>query len=191
MSKVYISSLESPFARELARLFEQDGFCVTTSPKEGLEYFIDMTECRLPEDQTAVGAGIDPKVLDQAYQENVCKPLAALEKAFPAMEGKKRICFLSSKDASVNYSEKIQGYGYSMSKAALHNILTITKNTWLPKGYTFRLFDPMTGTYCPLKAAAAAFRYFTIDRYLDDDDYDRYDEKNLLLRDALGREIPW
>ena len=191
MSKVYISSLESPFANELSRLFENDGFTVVTEPEEGLEFFIDVTECRLPEDNKAVGAGIDPKVLDLAYQENVCKPLAALEKAFSTMEGRKRICFLSSVDASVNYSEKIQGYGYSMSKAALHNILTITKNTWLPEGYTFRLFDPMTGKYCPKKAAAAAYRYFTTGRYLDDDDYDRYDEKNLLLRDALGREIPW
>ena len=191
MSKVYISSLDREFSRELSRLFEDHGYTVTTEPEEGLEYFIDVTDRRLPEDHAAVGGGIDPKVLDQAYLENVCRPLAALEKAFPSMTGKKRICFLSSRDASVNCSEKITGYGYSMSKAALHNILTITKNTWLPEGYTFRLFDPMDGTYCQKKAAASAFRYFTQDRYLDDDDPDRNDEKNFLLRDALGREIPW
>lgn len=191
MSKVYISSLESEFGKELAAQFEQNGYTVVTEPEDGLEYFIDVTDCRLPEDDKAVGAGIDPAVLDRAYQENVCKPLQALEKAFRSMTGVKRIGFLSSVDASTNYSEKIKGYGYSMSKGALHNILTITKNTWLPSGYTFRLFDPMTGRYCQKKAAAAAYRYFTLGRYLDDDDYDRDDEKNLIIRDALGREIPW
>lgn len=191
MSKVYISSLESTFGKELAAQFEKNGYTVVTEPEEGLEYFIDVTDCRLPEDNKTVGSGIDPKVLEKAYEENVCKPLKALEKAFPGMTGVRRICFLSSADASVNASEKIAGYGYSMSKGALHNILTITKNTWLPKGYTFRLFDPMTGSYCPVKAAAAAYRYFTNGRYLDDDDYDRDDEKNLIIRNALGKEVPW
>ncbi|MBQ6550157.1 MAG: hypothetical protein IJL78_01980 [Lachnospiraceae bacterium] len=191
MSTVYISSLESDFGKALAKEFEKNGFSVVTEPCGGLEYFIDVTECRLPEDDKAVGMGIDPEVLDRAYQENVVKPLQALEKAFHGMTGAKRICFLSSKDASTNWSEAIKGFGYSMSKGALHNILTITKNTWYPKGYTFRLFDPMTGSLCPEKAAAAAYRYFTNGRYLDDDDYDRDDEKNLIIRDALGREIPW
>ena len=97
MSTVYISSLESDFGKALAKEFKKNGFSVVTEPCGELEYFIDVTECRLPEDDKAVGMGIDPEVLDRAYQENVVKPLQALEKAFHGMTGAKRICFLSSK----------------------------------------------------------------------------------------------
>lgn len=192
MSKVYISSLESNFGRSLARMFEKNGYTVTQEPEPGLEFFIDVTEYRDPRDDKEVGEGIDPALLEEAYERNVCFPVKALDKAINSMEGKKRICFLSSRDASSNISEKVSGFGFSMSKAALHNILIILKNTMIEKGYTFRLFDPMTGSYCAQKAAAAAYQYFVTDRFFDE--YagpERNDEYNLILRDALGREIPW
>ena len=79
-----------------------------------------------------------------------------------------------------------------MAKAALHNILTITKNGLIERGFTFRLFDPLTGEYPPELAAKSAYVYFTRDRYFDNDaDKSREDERNLILRDAKGREIPW
>ena len=80
-----------------------------------------------------------------------------------------------------------------MSRAAMHNILTITKNGLIEQGFTFRLFDPMTGEYPAEKAAAAAFVYFTRDRFRDDSSSSKFreDERNLMIRDAYGREIPW
>lgn len=90
------------------------------------------------------------------------------------------------------YSEATSGYGHHMAKAALNQILTITKNALLPKGYTFRLFDPLTNTYPAQKAAAAAYVYFTRDRFDDGPGQpSRNDEQNLIVRDALGRELPW
>ena len=51
----------------------------------------------------------------------------------------------------------------------------------------------MTGDYPAEKAAASAFVYFTRDRFWDDSDDSKFrqDERNLIIRDALGREIPW
>ena len=43
------------------------------------------------------------------------------------------------------------------------------------------------------RSGASSVVYFTRDRYYDEDDHNtsRYDEWILMLRDALGREIPW
>lgn len=193
MSKVFISALDSAFAKELAALFTKNGFEVTTDPEESVEFFIDVTEAHIEGDDKAFGEGLSQDVIVKSYEENVCKPIARLEKAFHNMNGKKRICFISTKNASVNQSGATAGYGYNMSKASLHQILLITKNTYVDEGWTFRLFDPLTGEYPPEKAAAAAFMYFTRDRYYDEDDLNplRMDERHFMLRDALGREIPW
>ena len=195
MSKVFISELDSAFAKALAALFEQNGFTVVTDPGEAVEYFIDTTETHVEGDDKKLGEGLDQDVLVKSYDELVCKPLARLEKAFHQMTGKKRICFISTKNASVNQSESQCGFGYNMAKAVMHQIMMITKNTYVKEedGYSFRLFDPMTGEYPAEKAAAAAYVYFTRDRYYDEDDHNtsRYDEWILMLRDALGREIPW
>ncbi|MBR5680809.1 MAG: hypothetical protein IKX19_09165 [Clostridia bacterium] len=79
-----------------------------------------------------------------------------------------------------------------MAKAALNQILTVSKNGLRERGFTFRLFDPMTGEIPPEKAAASAYAYFTRDRFDDGPGrLDRDDENNLVIRDALGREIPW
>ena len=192
MNKVYFTSLESDFAKALAKRFEENGFEVTTETGINIEYFIDTTDFRPEGDDRALGEGILPEAGIRSYEKNVCEPIDKLDQCFYYMVGKKRICFLSSKESSISLSEETRGYGHHMAKAALHQILTITKNGLIERGFTFRLFDPLSGEYPAEKAADSAFVYFTRDRYIDNDvDKSREDERNLILRDAKGREIPW
>jgi len=186
MSKVYISSVESAFAKELAALFEKEGYAVVTQPEAGIEYYIDVTDAQVPGDDKRVGEGIDATAAVMAYHQNVCEPLDRLSRALPDMVGKKRICFLNDARSSINYSTETRGYGRNMSRAAMNLILVLSKNGLLEQGYTFRLFDPLNGP-------KAAMGYFTRDRFMDDewDGIGRNDEKNLIIRDALGRELPW
>ena len=191
MSKVYITSLQSEFAKELAALFAQKGYEVTAEPADGVEYFIDVTDAAVAGDDKRVGDGLDAAAMAEAYRKNVCEPIAKLEKVLPGMVGKKRICFINSVRASVNWSEEICGYGHNMSKAALNQILVLTKNGLIEEGFTFRLFDPLNGKVCAKNSAGSAYVYFTRDRFSDGDNLFRMDERNLVVRDALGREIPW
>ncbi len=192
MKKVYLSEESSRFGARLARRFREAGYEITCEPEPGLSVFVDLTDEELTEDSRAAGEGIDAEAAAEAYRKNVCGPISRLDTAFPDMTGPKRICFLAARQASVEWSVATSGYGRLMARAALYQILTITKNTWLEKGYTFRLFDPMRGETDPEKAADAAFVYFVRDRYDDGpDNPSRNDEANLLVRDAFGREIPW
>ena len=191
MSKVYITSQESEFAKELAALFAQKGHEVITEPADGVEYFIDVTDAAVAGDDKRVGDGLDAAAMAEAYRKNVCEPIAKLEKVLPGMVGKKRICFINSIHASVNWSQDTAGYGHNMSKAALNQILVLTKNGLIEEGFTFRLFDPMAGRVAAKAAAGSAYVYFTRDRFSDGDNLFRMDERNLVVRDALGREIPW
>lgn len=193
MSKVYISSLDSAFAKALSKLFAEQDFEIVTEPVDGIEYFIDVTDAYIEGDDKKVGEGINMAAAAMAYRKNICEPIANLEKALPAMVGKKRICFLNSVKASINYSEETSGFGHNMSKAALNLILVLTKNGLIRDGFTFRLFDPLDGKVSPENAAKVALGYFMRDRFFDDpaDGIGRNDELNLIVRDALGREIPW
>ena len=193
MSKVYISSLESAFAKALAALFEGEGFEIVTEPAAGIEYFIDLTDVCVPGDDKRVGEGIDSAAAAEAYRRNVCEPLDRLSRALPDMVGKKRICFLSDARSSINYSTEVSGYGHNMSRAAMNLILVLSKNGLVKQGYTFRLFDPLDGQVAPERAAKIAMGYFTRDRFIDDewDGIGRNDELNLIIRDALGRELPF
>ena len=189
---IFFTRTDGDFARALADMFESRGDTVTSDPALPADFFIDTADFRDPDDCAAAGEGIDGEAALRSFHENVSVPLALLEKVLPHMTGKRRICFLTSEVASVNRSGAVRGYGRNMGKAALHQILTVAKNGLRERGYTFRLFDPMTGEIPPEKAAASAYVYFTRDRFDDGPGRpDRDDENNLIIRDALGREIPW
>ena len=191
-NKVFFTDLSGEFAKALAKYFEADGFEITTEIGVNIEYFIDTTDYRPADDDRKVGEGISEEAGREAFIRNVCEPIDLLDRCLYYMVGKKRICFLSSSASSISMSGETAGFGRNMSKAALHQILTITKNGLIERGFTFRLFDPLAGEYPAEKAAASAYVYFTRDRYFDNDaDKSREDERNLLLRDAKGREIPW
>ena len=189
---IFLTKTDGPFARALAGSFTANGDTVTADPSVSADFFIDTTDFRDPGDDRAAGDGIDAEAAVRSFRANVSEPLALLSEVLPRMTGKKRICFLSSRDGSVNWSTATTGYGRNMAKAALHQILTVTKNGLRERGFTFRLFDPMTDKVPPEKAAASAYAYFTRDRFDDGPGRpDRDDENNLVIRDALGREVPW
>ena len=189
---IFFTEIESSFSRALAGFFTANGDTVTFDPAVSADFFIDTTDCRDPGDDRAAGDGIDAEAAVQSFRANVSEPLALLSQVLPRMRGKRRVCFLTTRDASVNWSTATTGYGRNMAKAALHQILTISKNGLREKGFTFRLFDPMTGEVPPEKAAASAYACFTRDRFDDGPGKpERDDENNLVIRDALGREIPW
>ena len=189
---IYFTKTDDVFSRALAGFFTANGDTVTSDPAADADFFIDTTDFRDPDDDRALGDGVDAEAAVRSFHENVSEPLMLLEHVLPRMTGKKRICFLTTRDASVNWSEATSGYGRNMAKSALHQILTVTKNGLRERGFTFRLFDPMTGEIPLEKAAASAYAYFTRDRFDDGPNRpDRDDENNLVIRDALGREIPW
>jgi len=158
-----------------------------------IDIYIDVSDERSPSDTFNVRSGINDKVIHDLYDANVTRPMAMLETFFPLLEAGefKRLCFLTSAEASINETRAIDGLGYKMAKAGLHNFLQITRNVLAPKGYTIRAFDPMHREVSPHAAANAALNYFTRRRGIEGGDPLRDDEGNLVFRDAEGRQHTW
>ena len=196
---VYFTTFDSPFAEACAYAFAQNGHQVITGClPERMDLFVACENEKLAGDDIAVCCGIDPDLVMESVRRNLCAPIKALESALPALDAGalKRVCFLTSgKYASVNQSTETAGYGYAMAKAALSQALKICYNKLSKEGYTFRLFDPMQdrADAPALPAAAfAAYEYFTRMRAYDPDNrVHRNDDSRFVLRDAMGREIPW
>jgi len=165
---------------------------------EGLDIYADVSDERGPcgqdlRDNFNVRGVINDKVMRELYEENVIRPMAMLEAFIPLLEAGKgrRLCYLTSAQASINETRCTDGYGYKMAKAGLHNFLQITRNVLAPKGYTIRVYDPMPHDVSAELAAEAAFNYFTRRRGIERDDPQRDDEGNLVFRDAYGRQHTW
>jgi NAD(P)-dependent dehydrogenase (short-subunit alcohol dehydrogenase family) len=206
---VLITALTKDFDKKLAAVFAREGYKVfaignekidgvtllapdlNTLQSSCIDIYIDVTDERSEADNFNVRDGINDDVMRELYEANVIRPMAMLEKFFPFLEkGKgKRLCYLTSTEASINETRGTDGYGYKMAKAGLHNFLQITRNVLAPKGYTLRVFDPC------LKpdeiSAQAAFNYFTRRRGIERGDPQRDDEGNLVFRDAYGRQHSW
>ena len=136
---IFFIQTESPFSRALAGFFTANGDTVTSDPAVSADFFIDTTDCRDPGDNCAVGDGVNAEAAVRSFRANISEPLDLLSQVLPRMTGKKRVCFLTTRDASVNWSTATTGYGQNMAKAALHQILTITKNGLREKGFTFSI----------------------------------------------------
>jgi len=158
-----------------------------------IDIYVDVSDERSPSDNFTVRSGLNDNVMRNLYEANVIRPMAMLEAFLPLLEAGegKRLCYLSSAEASINETRDIDGLGYKMAKAALHNFLQITRNVLAPKGYTIRAFDPLYRELSPQLAAEAAFNYFTRRRGIENEDTLRDDEGNLVLRDAYGRQHSW
>jgi len=158
-----------------------------------LDYMIDTTNYRSPKDTFTIRDGIDCAVIEQVYRKNVLRSMALLEAFLPFLdkgEGK-RLFYLTSAEASINETRHINQFAYNMSKAALHQFIQMTRNKLAPKGYTFRVFDPMLGEVSTEAAAESAYSYITRRRGTENHDPLRDDEDNLVFRDALGRQHCW
>jgi len=217
MKVVLITELKNDFDRKLAAAFAQEQYKVYAISEEQLEgvtslslelkeasaalekessyidIYIDTSDKRCPSDNFNVRSGIDDKVMRELFDANVTRPMSLLETFLPLIEAgeAKRLCFLTSAQASINETRETDGYAYKMAKAALHNFLQITRNVLTPKGFTFRAFDPSLNEADAKTAASAALNYFVRRRGVERGDERRDDEGNLVFRDAYGRQHTW
>jgi len=215
LKKEFDKKLAGVLAREGCRVFalgEDEAPGVTllgSDPKKAadtllkdaglIDLYIDISDERSALDNFNVRSGLSDQVMRELYDANVIKPMAMLETFFPLLEAgvTKRICFLTAAEASINEARGTEGYGYKMAKAGLHNFLQITRNVLAPKGYSIRVYDPCqsaadaAGIVTAEMAAEAAFNYFTRVRGIERGDQNRDDEKNLVFRDAYGRQHSW
>jgi NAD(P)-dependent dehydrogenase (short-subunit alcohol dehydrogenase family) len=224
MKVVLITAFNNDFDKNLALAFASEGYKVYVmgnAEAEGITFiptdikpaaeavqkdsgfidiYIDVTNENSSSDNFNVRTGINEQVIHDLYEANVTRPMAMLEAFMPLLEagGGKRLCYLTTAEASINETRAVDGLGYKMAKAALHNFLQITRNALAPKGYTIRAFDPCQAGNCsreqevsaPL-SAQAALNYFTRRRGMERDDPNRDDEGNIVFRDAWGRQHTW
>jgi NAD(P)-dependent dehydrogenase (short-subunit alcohol dehydrogenase family) len=224
MKVVLITAFNNDFKKNLATAFSREGYkvyvmgnaeaegitVISTDIKQAAEavkkdsgyidIFIDVSNENSLSDNFNVRTGINEQVIQNLFEANVTSPMALLEAFMPLLEAGngKRLCYLTSAEASINETRAVDGLGYKMAKAALHNFLQITRNALAPKGYTIRAYDPCQVGNCsperevsaPL-SAQSAFNYFTRRRGMERDDPNRDDEGNLVFRDAWGRQHTW
>ncbi|MCL2187222.1 MAG: hypothetical protein FWC16_03505 [Defluviitaleaceae bacterium] len=199
MKNIVIAAKETDFEKALAAVFTREGYHVHSASdlpsdfNEPIEYLLDTTDKYNEEDTFTLTGGINADVIEQTLRENVLVSMALLERFLPQLDAGqgKRLFYISSAEASINETHAERGYGYRMSKAALHQFLQMTWNKLTPKGYTLRLFDPMTEDVLPHAAAEAAYHYVTRRRGMENEDGRRDDEDRLVLRDAFGRAHGW
>jgi len=203
MKTILFSAISGEFERNLAEIFAKENFRVviaddveasqTLQPSDSVDIFIDTTDIHLPEDTFTLQDGIRNDIIEQTFRQNVLHSMQLLEKHLPNLDAGqgRRICWLSSVGASLNATRDTCGYGYNMAKAALHQFIQNVSNKLTPRGYSFRVFDPLKDEVTPKQAAGAAFHYITRRRGTENHDPKRDDESNLTLYDALGRAHPW
>ena len=197
MKTVLITRHKTAFEKNLYKAFEREGYnvCISGSkePEDNIDIYIDVSDERSNEDAFTIRDGLDEKVINKIYKANVTKPMKMFEKYLPLMDAGegKRICFLTSAEASINETKNVNGYAYNLSKAAMYNFIQMASNKLAPSGYTWRVFDPMHEDVDAKASAEAAFNYFTRRRGTENDDPQRDDENRLVFRDALGREHTW
>jgi len=158
-----------------------------------IDIYIDVSDERSASDNFNIRDGMNEQVIRELYDANVIRPMAMLEAFMPLLENGegKRLCFLTSAEASINETRAVDGFGYKMAKAGLHNFLQITRNVLAPKGYTIRAYDPMYHEVTAELSAEAALNYFTRRRGIEGGDNKRDDEGNIVFRDAYGRQHSW
>jgi NAD(P)-dependent dehydrogenase (short-subunit alcohol dehydrogenase family) len=197
MKNVLITKQSNAFEINLAEVFRREGYTVYIANideiADRIDIYIDVSDERDTADNFTIRNGPDEAVIRKVYEANVLKSMEMLEKYLPLLdEGNgKRICYLTSAEASINETRDTDGYAYKMSKAALHMFLHMVANRLTPGGYTYRVYDPMHEEVEPKASAEGAFNYFTRRRGTENDDPERDDENRLVFRNALGREHAW
>ena len=216
---VLLTQINKDFDRKLAEAFVREGYKVFAIGGRGpaiegvtylpgdlkqaaeliekkiykIDIYVELSDERDDEDSYTVRDGLDEANIRSLYEKNVLQPMATLEvfiNLLDAGDGK-RLCFITSADASINEAREVSGYGYALSKAAMSNFYQMISNRLTPSGYTFRVYDPMRGEVDPEAAAEGAFNYFTRRRGTERANPLRDDENRLVFRDALAREHTW
>ena len=197
--KAYLTRVDTPFAKRLAELLKEKGYDVLSGDDktdDAVELFVATENERLSGDDFDIRGEFNYEVVMESFNLNLFAPILQLERMLPNLDkGElKRICFLSSRTASINQSDATTGFGYNMCKASMSNAMAIFKNKLYDDGYTFRLYDPMEtdGDHRVTNenSAAGALTYF-LTRRAKEYTPSRDDEMRLVIRDALGRELPY
>jgi len=197
MKNVMITRNKGEFEKNLVKAFTREGYSVyiagTNEPPDMIDIYIDVSDARDDGDKFTIRDGLDEDIIYGIYKENVLKSMELLEKYLPLLDAGegRRICYLTSAEASINQTRDINGYAYKLSKAAMYNFYQMASNTLAPDGYTWRIYDPMHGEIDPAASAEGAFNYFTRRRGTENNDPLRDDENRLVFRDAFGREHTW
>jgi len=179
-----VTLLSGDFA-QIAKTIEKDA--------GKIDIYVELSDERSEGDHFTIRDTMDEDVIRNIYEENVLHPMAALEAFIHLLDagGGKRLCFITSSEGSINETRAVDGYGYALSKAAMSNFYQMISNKLTPKGYTFRVFDPLEGEVESEAAAEGAFNYFVRRRGTENMNPLRDDETRLVFRDALGREHTW
>lgn len=134
--------------------------------------------------------GLDYGEIQKAYDINTLGVLRVVSTFYDLLKNgdMKRIGVVGSVEGSNYTSRQKDNYAYAMSMSALHMQLSILFNRLRPEGFTFRLYgadghDAEYGDYL--------LDYFTRGRSFELGDPRHSDENRLVMRDGLGRDIPW
>lgn len=215
MKNVFFTYISSEFDKESAKLFKEKGWKVYYGKGEfeeaekinfeneikidKLELFIDTARYICEEDKKNIRDNLSREELLKSFEYNYLEPIKMLEKLIPFMdkaesnedEVGRRLVFINTAESSMNWNSNNNGFGYSVARAAMNNTVSTFFNKLYPLGYTFRMYDPMFDNVNPKTAAFGLYGYVNIGRCDDDGDPRCQDERRVVIRDALGREIPW
>ena len=217
MPIVLITGQNKGFDRKLAAVFVREGYDVfaigwqkmqgvrllpadlaqaarmVADEADRLDLYVDVSDYRHAADNFTIQDGLDEATIHAVHEENVLRPMARLEAFLPLLDQgeQKRLCFITSAQASINETRDKTGYAYKMSKAAMHNFFQMIANKLSPAGYSLRLYDPMPGKLSAAQSAEAAYNYFSRRRGTERNDPLRDDETRCVFRDAFGREHAW
>ena len=157
---------------------------------EGIDLLILNIDDKPIDDRRCITDSLNYEEMQKTYDTITLKTLRLVACYLPFLEkGKlKRIALVNSIESSNNITNAIDGFAYSMSKAALNMMMSILMNRYRPEGYTFRVFC-LDG--CIENEGEYAVQYFLHDRSYEPDDLKHSDENRLVMRNALEREYPW
>lgn len=129
----------------------------------------------------------DPEALYEQMQHNISGFYEVVEAAKDLLrKGRKRICVLTDRSASVRRNTGTEDFGFHMSLAAVNMMEKIYFNGLRPEGFTFRcLAADGEGGLTPAQ-------YFTMPLCYDPSEpYTHSDENRLVFRDRFFDELAW
>ena len=176
-------SLSSRYAGDLKKYLDKTG-----AP----DMLIFFTGKNKISDKSKIRDGLNYDQMIKIYEQNTVMFLRIVEVLHqPMLKSQlKRICLVTDSAGSINQNRSTDGYGYSMSLAALNSLMYMLANLMRPQGFTFRLLCADGAEKIP-DAANNAVAYLLRDRAYMPRHKDQGDENRLVLRDLSGREIPF
>ena len=130
----------------------------------------------------------DYKKLCENYEQCAIGLLREVNNALPLMQdGKKRLCFITDIESSVNRTASSENWEKSVLAACNMAIATLF-NRLNPEGFTFRVFAVED---FEKENAAYAMQYFLSDRSFEEVSAKHSDENRIVMRNRQEQEIAW